>query len=96
MAKKSRTNMTLWPEYFDLNIPRSKGRRVSRDLAVPGIDSEELFKACKKAGLHPEMIPGKAYPSRWFDPRGCVIVMRKFSKSETIDLVAKKIVNKKH
>ena len=95
MAKKNHSGMVLWPEYFDLNLTRSKGRRVSKDLAVPGLNSEELYKACKRAGLSPDLKPEKAFPSRWFDPRGCVVVIRKFPKAKTIEMVAEKLMRKK-
>jgi len=94
MAKKDHHGMVLWPEYFDVNLTKKDGRRVCKDLAIPNVNSEDLFKACKRAGLHPENKPGKAFPSRWFDPRGCVVVMRKHTKSQTIDIVARKITKK--
>ena len=95
MAKKHRTGMVLWPEYFDSNLTKDQGRRVGKDLSVPSPNSDDLHHVCRKLGLYPDNRKDKAFPSRWFDPRGCVIVEKKFSKSEIISMVAMKLVKRK-
>ncbi len=96
MAKKDNTGVIfLWPEYFDLGLTRSAGRRVSKDLAVPSPNSEDIYHVCRKLGLSPDLEKEKAYPSRCFDPKGRVKVLKKYSKVETISLVAKGLSKKK-
>jgi signal recognition particle subunit SRP19 len=91
MARKKTNDMVLWPEYFDLNLTRNQGRRVNKEDAIPSPDAETIFQACRKLGLYPEIKKDKAFPSRWFDPKGMVVVQRKYTKPETILKIAKKL-----
>ncbi len=96
MAKKDNTGVIfLWPEYFDSGLTKSTGRRVSMDLAVPSPNSEDIYHVCRKLGLSPDLEKDKAHPSRWFDPKGRVKVLKKYSKVDTITMVAKGLQKKK-
>ena len=95
MAKKRDDRIILWPEYFDSSLTRSEGRRVPADAAVPSPNAEDVFRACQKLGLSPELEYDKSHPSRWFDPRGRVRVPAKFNKTKTIKMVAKRLSRKK-
>lgn len=95
MARREYNDMILWPEYFDSSISRKKGRRVSKELSVASPSCEDIFNVCRRLSLNPELEKGRAHPSRWYDPKGRVKVMKKFSKSETIIKVAKALSSRK-
>lgn len=95
MARRNHSGIILWPEYFDSNLTRSKGRRVPRDLAVPSPNAEELYQVCRKLGLSPDLEKDRAHPSRWFDPKGRVRVIESYSKAETIARVARGLAKKR-
>jgi signal recognition particle subunit SRP19 len=95
MAKKTDDRIILWPEYFDSSLTRAEGRRVPIEYAVSTPSSDDLFRACQKLGLSPELEYDKAHPSRWFEPRGRVKVYAKYNKTKTIAIVAKRLSRKK-
>ena len=95
MAKKTDDRIILWPEYFDSDLTRAEGRRVSKETAVSTPNAEDVFRACQKLGLSSELEYDKAHPSRWFDPRGRVKVPAKYNKTKTINIVAKRLSRKK-
>lgn len=39
----------LYPAYFDRNLSRNSGRRVTKDLAYPNVDLQHLLEACRMA-----------------------------------------------
>ena len=95
MARSDHSGIILWPEYFDSNLSRSRGRRISKDLAVPSPTAEELYQVCRKLGLSPDLDKDKAHPSRWFDPKGRLKVIKEYSKQETISRVARGLTKKR-
>jgi len=88
-----REKYIIWPVYFDRNVSRKKGRRVSKGMAVahPNIDS--IYKAAQKLGLNPQL-EQKSYPSRWWKREGCILVDKKKSKTEILQDIAKIISEK--
>ncbi|MHA2092106.1 MAG: signal recognition particle subunit SRP19/SEC65 family protein [Candidatus Kariarchaeaceae archaeon] len=64
----------FYPEYFDANLSRKKGRRVSLDLADPSPHLLKLAKACEKLNLDHQVQKDKAFPSQWWNTSGRLLV----------------------
>lgn len=90
MVSKKDGKIVLWPAYFDINLARDEGRRVSKNLAVPSPSIQVLERICSSLGLNP-IIEEKAYPGRWHGQRGRILVDKKESKARTVMRVAEKL-----
>lgn len=88
-----REKYILWPAYFDRNVSRKKGRRVSREMAISHPNVDTIYKAAQKLGLNPKK-EQKSYPSRWWKKEGCILVDRKKSKTEILQDIARIISEK--
>lgn len=57
-ADHIKTWVALYPAYFDRNLSRGSGRRVSKDLAYPNPDMQLLVEACRLAlsGANPPLV----------------------------------------
>lgn len=64
----------LYPQYFDSQLSRAKGRRVSRDLAVKTPRATDVFHAAREAGFDPELDPDHHHPGFWYQQSGRVLV----------------------
>ncbi|MEM0448959.1 MAG: signal recognition particle subunit SRP19/SEC65 family protein [Methanomassiliicoccales archaeon] len=71
----------LWPEYFDVALSRAEGRKVRKELAVSSPTVEMISKACQSLGLEHKIEINKAYPSKWYDKKGRVLVERSMPKT---------------
>lgn len=91
MAKDQSKDLVIWPEYFDINLTRKQGRRVKKEFAVQSPSTELIFKISRNLGLYPELESDKVFPSRWFASKGRVKVKGKYSKTETIRMIAEKL-----
>ena len=84
--------IVLYPAYLDKRLSRRLGRRVPRDLAVLSPRLEEIVTAAEELGLDPIVEEDKAYPRVWFRSKGRVIVLRKYTKQETLRMISSKII----
>ena len=90
MLRRKR-KFVLYPEYFDSKLSRSEGRRIPINVAVSEPTLKKIMTAAKYLELNPEAQEDKAYPKRWWEPRGRILVDKKegWSKQKTIIEVAK-------
>ena len=91
MAKRTDDSIVLWPDYFDRDLKRSQGRRVPVTKAVPSPKAQELFTACKKLGLYPEIEEKKVHPAGWTEEKGRVKVARSGKKTAIIKSVSEQL-----
>lgn len=82
----------LWPEYFDANLTRAEGRKVSRSLAVASPTTEMISKACQGLGLEHTVEADKAYPGRWYERKGRVMVEKNMPKTLLLLKVGERLV----
>lgn len=82
----------LWPEYFDMNLARSEGRKVKKSLAVASPTTEMISKACQSLGLEHTVEADKAYPGTWYQKRGRVLVDKALPKSLLLLKVGERLV----
>ncbi|MCE7737492.1 MAG: hypothetical protein GPJ54_21560 [Candidatus Heimdallarchaeota archaeon] len=83
----------IYPEYFDSNISRSQGRRVSLSIADPNPHLKKIVKACERLEIECQSQPDKAHPSFWWKQSGRVLIPidknNKLPKEELIKTIAK-------
>ena len=83
--------MIIWPVNIDRKLTCSQGRIAPRSATVESPEIDEMQLAAERAGIKPELVDGKAYPSRWWEPSGYLVVEKKYSKSETLKQLVKQI-----
>ncbi len=88
LVAKGENKIVLWPEYFDNSLSKKEGRRVSRKLAISAPTVEDIAKAAKKLKLNPKIERNKAYPGRWWQKTGRVLVRRALNKNQVIKRIA--------
>lgn len=83
----------IWINYFDQNLSRKHGRKLSKALTVPEPKLTEVLKACESLGYKFE-VEEKKYPRAWFKPSALVIlkVPNNIGKYEVVKLIGKKLV----
>ena len=89
---RKQNKLVLWPVYFDSTKTRLEGRRVPKSLATPSPKLEEIRKAVERVGLRPEIVTDAAHPSSPWRKTGLLTVSKKGSKAETLQQVAKKLL----
>jgi signal recognition particle subunit SRP19 len=80
--------IVIWPTYLDKRVSRGRGRRIPRKIAVKSPKPDEIVKALRKLGLEVDVEPDKAYPKRWWDEKGRIIVKKVKSKDALLREVA--------
>ena len=83
--------ITIWPQYLDKNLSLSEGRKVSKDLAVSEPTIQEIDRALKRLGLDYTTEKYKAYPGKWYEKSGRVLVECDKTKPELLKEVSLKI-----
>lgn len=81
----------VWPIYFDASLSRSHGRKVPRTLALERPKLSDLCEAAERLGLNYKEVKDAKHPSRWWESMGYLILEKKFSKAETLRLLAKEL-----
>ena len=104
--QKSNNQYVIYPEYFDVNLTRGEGRRLSINKAVESPSLSKLSFVSTKLNLNFTVQKDKFYSKRWWERRGRLIIeferseegVAEFSKSEVIEriaVIAQKAVSKK-
>jgi signal recognition particle subunit SRP19 len=97
---KDYDHVVLWIDYFNKNLKRRQGRRVSRDQGVFDPTVQELAEATRAAGFQlsdQEINSNARFPRRSFTRSGYVMLAKKegIKKSQIIDAVADKLVSRR-
>ena len=93
MAYDDDNAIVLWPEYFDKNRSRSKGRRLPVELCVENPDLDIIAKGAMLLDLDYKIIEDKSYPADWVNKKGCVRVEKgKLKKTEILPAIGKTLV----
>jgi len=87
---KERDRQVIWLEYFDANLSRRKGRRVSRSLALSGPRPEAIEDALRRLGLRYEVHQAR-YPKLHWKPSYYFQVEKRMKKEELIRTIAETI-----
>jgi signal recognition particle subunit SRP19 len=90
VAKKEKP-MVLYPAYFDSGRSRDEGRRVPRNMAIPGPKVEEVHQAAKALGLQAIIDPDRSHPATPFQKDGRVLIQGNFVKTSVIRRIAENL-----
>jgi len=88
---RGKRKLRIWPAYFDIRYSRSKGRRIPRDKAIRDPKIDDIEKAASKLGLKPVLQAGKAYSKYPWKRTGVLLVDKKGSKTEVINMIAEEL-----
>ncbi len=83
--------ITIWPQYLDKNLSLSEGRKVSKELAVAEPTLSEIERALKRLGLEYTIEKEKAYPGKWYEKSGRILVEWEGTKMELLKEVSLKL-----
>ncbi|NYT03477.1 MAG: signal recognition particle protein Srp19 [Candidatus Methanofastidiosa archaeon] len=84
----------IWPSYFDKNLSKKGGRKISKNLALDHPKFDEIKKALDTIGINHEVQKNSKYPKeQGKEDRnlGRFIVEKKFSKNEILKKISKEI-----
>ena len=91
---KDYDHQIVWLDYFNKNLSRKKGRKVSKDISVYDPTMQELIGASKTLELDfsEEDINNQArYPRRAFVKSGYIMISKTDKKSSVINQIAKEM-----
>ena len=83
--------ITIWPQYLDENLSLSEGRKISKDDAVKEPTINEIERALKRLGFTYEIQKEAAYPGKWYEKSGRILVEWEGTKLELIREISLKI-----
>ena len=83
--------ITIWPQYLDKNLSLSEGRKVSKELAVAEPTISDIERALKRLGLKYTIDKEKAYPGKWYEKSGRILVEWEGTKMELLKEVSLKL-----
>jgi signal recognition particle subunit SRP19 len=98
---KDYDHVILWLDYFNKNLKRRQGRKVTREQAVFDPTVQELAEAARAAGFQfsdQEVNNEARFPRRSFVKSGYVMIAKKegVKKSQVMDAVADKMAQKRN
>ena len=91
---KDYDHQIVWLDYFNKNLSRKKGRKVSKNISVYDPTMQELIGASKTLELDfsEEDINNQArYPRRAFVKSGYIMISKADKKSSVINQIAKEM-----
>lgn len=86
---KRKDFVIIWPQYFDRNFSRAKGRRVPLKYAVTNPSLNDLIKAASTLRFSFEVDRDARYPACWWVESGRLLIKKTASKAEIIKKISK-------
>ena len=83
--------ITIWPQYLDKNLTLKQGRKISIEDSVKEPTINEIERALKRLGFTYTVQRERAYPGKWYEKSGRVLVEWEGTKLELIREVSLKI-----
>ncbi len=94
---KDYEHFVVWLDYFNKNLKRSKGRRMSLENCIYDPTLKELMDATKSAGFEiTESADRVRFPRRPFVRSGYVVLPKQLSKTKVLTKISKSLVAKRH
>ena len=88
--------ITIWLQYLNKNLSLKEGRKISKEDCVKDPSMNEIEKALKRLGLSYNIDKERAYPGKWYEKSGRVLVEWEGTKLELIREVSLKIKEIRH
>lgn len=83
--------ITIWPQYLNKDLSLSEGRKISIEESVKNPSINEIERALKRLGFTYNLEKDKAYPGKWYEKSGRVLVEWEGTKLDLIREVSLKI-----
>ena len=80
--------ITIWPQYLDKDLTLKQGRKVSKDLAIKEPALNDIERALKRLGLKYTIDKERAYPGKWYEKSGRILVEWEGTKLELLKEVS--------
>ena len=81
--------LIIWPIYFDKNISRDNGRRISMKCAIDKPDIEKISKILRSLGISHDIEKNTSHPFRPWKRDGRIIINKIVDKNKLINQIAK-------
>lgn len=85
--------ITIWPQYLDKNLTLKEGRKIAKEYAVADPSLSDVERAVKRLGLQHSVQKDVAYPGKWYEKSGRVLVEWDKTKLELLREVSLEIKN---
>ena len=85
--------ITIWPQYINKNLTLNEGRKISKEDAVKDPTLSDIERAAKRLGLKYSVKKDVAYPGKWYEKSGRVLVEWEGRKLELLREVSAEIKN---
>ena len=82
--------IVIYPEYFDFNLKRSQGRKVSSNISVKKPNIDEIIIVAKKLGSNVKM-SSKSHPSNWHSELGSLTLFYDGTKVSLLHKMGKEL-----
>jgi len=92
---KDYDHQIVWLDYFNKNLSRKKGRKVSKNISVYDPTMQELIGASKTLELdfsEEEINTQARYPRRAFVKSGYIMISKRDKKTSVINQIAKEMI----
>jgi signal recognition particle subunit SRP19 len=83
--------ITIWPQYLDKNLSLNEGRKIAKEYAVKDPTLNDIERAVKRLGLSHNVDKEVAYPGKWYEKSGRVLVEWEGTKLELLRKVSMEI-----
>ncbi|MBR4447403.1 signal recognition particle subunit SRP19/SEC65 family protein [Methanobrevibacter sp.] len=83
--------ITVWPQYLNNKLTLKEGRKIAKIDAVSDPTLSDIERAVKRLGLTYEIQKDVAYPGKWYEKSGKILVEWEGTKLELIREISKEI-----
>ena len=83
--------ITIWPQYLDKKLSVSEGRKIAKEYAVSEPTLNDIERALKRLGLQYNVQKEVAYPGKWYEKSGRILVEWDKTKLELLREVSLEI-----
>ncbi len=83
--------ITVWPQYLDKKLTLKEGRKIAKIDAVSDPTISDVERAVKRLGLKYELQKDVAYPGKWYEKSGKILVEWEGTKLELIRAISSEI-----
>ncbi|MFB5630046.1 MAG: signal recognition particle subunit SRP19/SEC65 family protein [Nitrosopumilaceae archaeon] len=93
---KDYEHVVIWLDYFNKNLPRDKGRKLSKEKCIFDPSLKELIEAAKAANVElSESNDQVRFPKRPYVRSGYIIVPKIGPKTKILNKISEKLVSKR-
>ena len=82
--------IVIYPEYFDFNLKRSQGRKVSSNISVKKPNIDEIVIVAKTLGFNIKK-RSKSHPSNWHSELGSLTIFYEGTKVSLLRKMGKEL-----